>query len=319
MLFAIAGAATGQDAKPAEIDIEARKASVEHLESYIKQRRERLKEVADEIIALDARIERRVAKTVDFLAGLKDSESSKTRVSKLKKEAIEGLQKGLDMYAAKRRELAEMAKDGNEAALDNLPALGKRIGTRVEQIVELSKSFPTGSDVAKYEPAGGSYWNGYYHETTRISNEWKQNRRDASQAKVVRDQSTEALNKAMERLDNRRAELVDNLENRNPSDSAKELYLQEIGQIDAFKTKLRAELVSLSTSDGEEPGATAASLEEVVGLERQFNDLRADLREDVSEMFRLYGAFIRERGKVQEMEKNLLARKRWLEEHAVED
>lgn len=296
------------------IDLEARKASVVNLEAQITQRETRLEEVRQDIVTLDARVEKRIDSLVKMLADTRDSQDSKTRISKIKQDAIDGLRRAIDLYVNKRKQIAERVRTGDEAALGDLPKFDQRISTRIAQIVELSKSFPVHEDVKKYESEGSDYWNGYNHENTRISEEWKQNRRDNTQSKVQRDEVTTAIKEGIARLDQRRRSLKDMLDNRKPSEAARKLYSQEIGQIDAQLENLNAQLVEVALPTG---GASRTpSLDEAVDMGQLLDDARKDLRADVSALFQLYDSFDKERFRLTEMKENLAARKEWLKKNA---
>jgi chromosome segregation ATPase len=304
-------------AEPAAVmDLETRRASVVNLEAQIKQREARLQEVGEDIKSIDSRVEKRFDSVVKLLADTRDSQDSKTRISQIKQDAITGLRRAINVYVSKRKEVAERVAKGDDPALGDLKKFDERIAARIAQIVELSKSFPAHEDMNKYESDGGDYWHGYYHENTRISEDWKQSRRDSSQGKVQRDEVTAAIQEGIERLDQRRRTLKDLLDNRNPSDSARKLYNQELGQIDAQIENLKSDLVEVSLPTG---GATRTpSLDEAVDMGQLLDDARKDLRADVSELFRLYDSFDRERFRVTEMRENLAARKKWLEVNAPE-
>lgn len=297
------------------IDLEARKASVVNLEAQIASRESRLEEVRGDIKTIDARIEKRMDSVVKLLSDTRDSQDSKTRISQIKQDAITGLRRAIDLYVSKRKQVAERVKKGDDSALGDLEKFDQRISTRVAQIVELSKSFPAHEDVKKYESDGGTeYWNGYYSDNTRISEEWKQSRRDDTQGKVQRDEVTTAIKEGIERLDQRRRTLKDMLDNRNPSESARKLYNQELGQIDAQIENLNSQLVEVTLPTG---GATRTpSLDEAVDMGELLDDARKDLRGDVSKLFQLYDSFDKERYRVNEMKENLAARKEWLEKNA---
>jgi hypothetical protein len=308
-LFAILSAVSFAETPPAPvIDLEARKASVVNLEAHIAQREERLGDLSKDIITLDARIEKRVAELVKMLAELRDSKDSRSKVSQMKKDAIEGLQRGIEMR--------EKVRTGDETALGDLGKFDERITTRVEQIVELTKSFPTHKDVEKYESDGSSYWNGYYYENTRISEDWRQNRRDNIRTGQQRDDTVEAIRGAIERLDQRRRSLKDLLANRTLTETARKLYVQELGQIDAYTDKLNTEMSDVVTHSGS-GGSRQPGLDEAIDIGNLLEDARKDLRGDVSNLFRLYDEFARERSKTAALKENLVARKEWLEKNAA--
>lgn len=300
------------------MDYETRKASIANLETHITQREERLTEWGKDIVELDARIEKRVDELVKTLAGVKDSQESRTGVTQLKKETIEGLKKGIQIYMNKRKEVRELVRKGDSAALGDLQKFDDRIIKRVDQIAELTKSVPTHSDVDKYESSGGSYWNGYYYEDSRVSDEWKQNRRDTNQSDKMRDDATKALRESIDRLDQRRRSLEDLLANRQLTDSAKQLYTSELGQIDAYKDHLNAQLRDITSSTAGS-GQVAVGREQANDMEALIDDARRDLREDVARLFRTYDQFVKGRAYLEGLKENLKARKDWMEKNTAPD
>ena len=107
------------------------------------------------MVQLDTRIEKQVEDLVKMLSGLRDSQESRTKVTQLKKSAIEGLKRGIELYAKKRKEIREMVRTGGDEALVDLGKIDQRILKRVDQIAELTKSIPTHDDVEKYQSDGG--------------------------------------------------------------------------------------------------------------------------------------------------------------------
>jgi hypothetical protein len=303
-----------EEAAPAAVaDIEARRQSVVDLENHIAQREQRLAEWGKDIVELNARIEKRVDELVNLLAGLRDSQDSRRRVTQIKKEAIEGLQKGIERYKAKRKEIREMVRTGGEEALGDLGKIDEHIIKRIDQIAELTKSIPAHEDVEKYESDGGSYWNGYY-DGGRVSEEWKQNRRDSSASDLQRKQTAEALEKAIKRLEERRRSLKSQLAEGGLTDAAKTLYTAELGQIDAYQDHLQS-LQGDVLAGGGAGGGKAVGLEQAQDIENMIEDARTDLREDAARLFRSYDQFVRGRHYLADLKKNLAARKAWLQEN----
>lgn len=316
-LFPLCGLKAQENQTPEKpIDIEERKASVANLETHIAQRETRLAEWGRDIVELDGRIEKRVDELVKMLAGLRDSQDSRSAVTKLKKDAIESLKAGIDRYVQKRKEVREMVRTGETSALGDLGKFDQRIIKRVDQIAELTKSIPTHTDVKKYESDGGSYWNGYYQENTRISDDYRQNRRDTVASNQTRENTTKALREALERLDQRRRSLNDFLANRQITDSARQLYTTELGQIDAYEDHINGQLTDITTATG--GGGKAIGMDQAHDVGRLIEDARADLREDVSRLFRAYDQFARGRAYLEDLKQNLAARKEWLDKNASE-
>lgn len=312
-VLASAGSIHAQSETETPVDYQARKESVANLEAHIAQRETRLAEWGRDIVELDGRIEKRVDELVKMLAGMKDSQQSRSAVTHLKKDAIEALERGIQTYVAKRKEVAERVRTGDESSLEDLSKFDARIIKRVDQIADLTKSIPTHQDVGKYESDGGSYWNGYYYESSRVTDEWKQNRRDRAGSDQQRKDTVKTLQEALERLDQRRRMIEDSLANRELSDSARALYTSELGQIAAYKDHLDSQIASVSTATTS--GGTAVGRDQAHDVERLIEDARRDLREDVARLFRTYDQFARGRAYLDDLKEKLAARRKWLEEN----
>jgi molybdopterin converting factor small subunit len=296
------------------IDLSERAESISILEQHISQREKRLAEWGREIIALDGRIETQVDDLVKLIAGMKDSNDSRGKVNQLKKDAINGLKRGIEVYATKRRDVAGQIRAGDRSSLGDLDVLDDRILKRIDQIATITKSIPTHQDVEKYVSDGVSYWDGYYTENVRISDEWKVNRRDTSAAKVQRRDTMETLKADLEKLDQRRRELEDTVKNRKPAPAALELYKRDLGKIDAYQDFLNRMLREVTTAtDG---GGEAVGMEQAIDIIHMVEDARGDLREDVSTLFRNYDRFAKGRKYLDSLKANLEARKKWMEANA---
>ncbi len=129
-----------------------------------------------------------------------------------------------------------------------------------------------------------------------------------------REEVASAIREGIERLDQRRRSLKDLLDNRNPTEAARKLYIQELGQIDAQTAYLKQQLTEVTISTG---GATQQpGLDEAVDIGHLLDDARKDLRTDVTDLFRFYDEFARGRTYINGLKENLAARKAWLEKNA---
>jgi hypothetical protein len=298
------------------VDIEARRESVADLETHITQREARLAEWAKDVQDLDARIEKRVDELVKLVAGLRDSQDSRRRITKLKMDTIDALQRGIELYVAKRKEIREMVRTGGDEALGDLGKIDARIIKHIDQIAELTKSIPTHQDVEKYKSDGGSYWNGYYYENSRLSEDWKQNRRDTAGSNKQRNETAKALEDALARIEERRRLLTAQLaEGGKLSESTRALYTAELGQADAYHDHISAQLREVTTGGGD-GGGRPVGMEQAQDIENMIEDARRDLREDVARLFRSYDQFVRGRAYLEGLKENLAARKAWLEKNA---
>ena len=305
------------------VDIAARRKSVADLKKHVAAREDRFKEIVSDIRSLDDRNEKRIGALVESLKDLKDSEATGTRVNELKTRVIEGLGKSIRVYQGKRREIFERLRSGKsaqaEALSGDLEKLDARTQKRVDQIMELAKSMPPRrNDVEKYEPDGTFYWNGWFQENTRISDEWKQNRRQGvatdKEVREVRD----ALGKAIDILEAREASISNLLKERKLADAEREIQEQELGRINAQLEHRHDELADLNSTDsaGATEGAAAASKDQAEEIKDMIEDSRKDIAEDFWTVIRKFGEAAAERDKIISLQENLAAREKWLAEDA---
>jgi hypothetical protein len=300
---------------PVAIDYAARVQSVANLKQHIAQREERFDMLKKDLLALDARTEKQIDDIVKKLASLKDSQDSKTRVANLKDDVIEALVRTISLYRQKRVEVFEQMRKNSSVPKEELEktlkAFDDRIGKRLEQVMELAKSFPGHEDVKKYESYGSSYYNGWYQENTRVTEEWKQNRRASTSGRVVRRDLLQTLDKAVTTNQSRRASIADALANRKLSAKEKELQQEELGRLDALLDKLRADRHELALPDG--GGATREiGAGEAHDAAQMLDDARKDLSRDFWDIMRKYAELEPERTRLFDLKANLAAREEWL-------
>lgn len=318
MLCLLAGVATAQDAEPT--DLESRRQSVVTIKQHITMREERLAEVAADIRSRGEATDKKIGRIVDMLSGMKDSQSSKRRVSDLKGEAIAGLKKMLEVYKRERTAIANALRADKsvpvEALLKDMENIDKLGEKRAAQIVELVKSMPGGEDIAKYETDATAEYNGVVYENSRISEEWRQNRRDRVESEKQRRDAQDALKKSIEELERRQTTLKNQLAGGKLNDTEKQLYEQELGHVTSLLDVRKTQLIEVSAPSG--AAEQAASKGEADDLRALFKDARRDIAADFGETVRLYHAAAAERQKIFELKENLAAREKWLQENDPE-
>lgn len=305
--------ASGQE----PVDLEARRRSVATLQQHLEMRQKRFDEVAGEIRQRSEATDRKIGELVTMLAGLKDSESSKRRISDIKGEAIAGLRKMIEVYQRERRGLVETLRtDGDapaEALKKDMAAIDALTEKRVAQIMELVKSMPGGEDVQKYESAGGYYYNGFYEEETRVSEAWRQNRRDKVESEKQRREVQQALEKSIKDLEARQATLKSQLAGGKLTAPEKEIFEHELGYVTNLTGQRKAQLAEVVAPSS--PAGDDASKGEAEDLKRLFNDARRDIAGDFTKTLKLYHAAVAERERIHAARENLEARKKWLAEN----
>ncbi len=328
-----------QDAAPeaasaaASIDLASRRQSVVDLKAHIAAREARLQEIAADIRSLDDRTEKRIDAIVNTLQGMKDSQDSKTRINALKAEVIGGLRKSITIYQQKRSEVFERLRSDKtvsmEALTKDMDRFDARTKKRVDQIMELAKSMPERKDVEKYESDGGNWWDGYYYENSRISDEWKQNRRQGTATEVNLRDLRKALEKAIADQQARRDSIAGLLKDRQLSAAERALQEQELGRTDAVLDNLRQDLVSLALPDTSSAAVTDTSAstptssggegtvaaDNASAMKDLLEDSRSDISRDFWDILAKYSQAARERDKIITLKANLAAREKWLAEH----
>ncbi len=314
------------------VDMAARRESVANLKKHIDAREKRFEEIVTDIRALDQRNETRIDSIIDMLKPLKDSQDTNTRINAMKADVIEGLRKSITIYQSKRRDIFERLRTDPSAPAQALKGdmekIDARTQKRVDQILELAKSMPARKEVEKYESDGGAYWNGWYQETTRISEEYKQNRRQGVATEKNLRELHEALEKAISSLEAKQASIAGLLKDRKLSDAERQLQEEELGRTSAILESRRSELVELARPAVDHGGDSASSASESSSASSQLSakdsaeemkDLLEDSRKDIAADFwtviRKYGEAARERDKILALKANLAAREKWLAEH----
>lgn len=302
---------------PPLMDYPARVESVANLKAHIAQREARFDLLKQDLLALDGRVEKQMDDIVKNLASLKDSNDSKTKVARIKGDVIEALVRTIWIYRQKRVDVFErMRKDSNVPQAElakTLQTFDERINKRVEQVMELAKSFPGHQEVKKYESYGGSYYNGWYQENLRVSEEWKQNRRDNTAGRVTRREVLQELDKSLDKNQSRQRAVTDALANRKLSASERSLQQQELGRLDAAIDNLKTRRRELALPGG---GATREiGAGEAHDAEQMLDDARGDLSRDFWEIMRKYSELDAERTRIFDLKSNLTAREEWLQKN----
>jgi hypothetical protein len=288
--------------------------SVAALKEHIANREARFEVLRQDLLALDARTEKQIDQIVTTLASMRDSESSKTRIANVKTEIMDALVRTMMAYRQKRTDLYERMRREKtvpqEELEKTLTAFDTRIGKRLEQVMQLAKSFPGHVDVEKYESYGSSYYNGWHYENTRISEEWRQNRRNTTASRTARQEIVKKIEKAIETNQSRRATVAENLSGRRLSEQDRAVQAEELGRLDATIDNLKAQLRELALPAA--AGTREISASEAHDATMLLDDTRADLARDFSDIMRKYNDLEAERTRIFALKANLKAREEWL-------
>ncbi|MFK7852051.1 MAG: hypothetical protein AB8D78_13835 [Akkermansiaceae bacterium] len=300
-----------------EIDIDARRESVVVLKQHVEMREQRLEEVTSRLKASVQGVDQKIGKVVEILSNTKDSQQSKMQISQLKSETIGGLKGMIQTYDRKRRDVLERLRTegdtGSNTRTEELAALDKAINKRADEIMTLAKSIPPGEDVEKYEKSGSYYVDGYSYENSRVTDEWRQNRRDQISSTKQRRELQEALKGAIEDLENRRNGVSTALNEKKLTDAQRQLRESELKRIEGLISSRKQQLLSLTT-DASSP-RSSANRNQAADLKMLLKDAKSDIGRDFSMTLQLFDQVISERESVAASKDNLAARIKWLEDY----
>lgn len=303
-----------------EIDLEARKQSIVTLEGHIKEREERLAYLAKDIIQLDNRVETQLQRIVDKLSDISDSQDSKWRISQTKQKAMEGLLDTAQEYQQKRNELVQKMKEGStaiptEVLAGDVKAFDEHIDKRVEQILQISKSFTQDADVEKYQKVEGVSYNnwGWGGDVYEISDEYKQNRRDRTMDKKQRKDIVEGLKKSIARLEQMIAGHEQTLKENRLSKSENEIIAAEVENYKRILGNRRNQLSEMM--EVSPPSTRQLQMDAAMDFQDALRDAVTDLRRDYNSIFEKYAELNRQRDRLFRLKENLEARKKWIADY----
>ena len=310
-------------AEPAgEIDIEARRQSIVEIEEHIADRVQRMNELAEDITRLDERVEARIDKIVGKLKTMADSGESQVRVAQTKEEAIGGLRKTIDYYVRKRDDLAEALRTGrtglsrDDVTSDKL-VFDNRIDKRIGQIIGLSRSFTEHKELKKYTESHHSSGWGWNWSNTKISDEWRHNRKSVRRSESQKRELETALQSSIDRLSRREADLRETLRVGKLTDRYREILESDLDSVQTQISTRKNQIAELWSSGGE--GNNKVSRNEAHRVQLAIRDEADDLRSDFFLIFEKYAKLNLQRENVEGVRKNLEARKKWMAEWEAEN
>ncbi|MDF1851552.1 MAG: hypothetical protein P1U85_12010 [Verrucomicrobiales bacterium] len=304
-----------------DMTMEERIQSVVTLEQHIEQREQRLEHLADDIRTIDGRVEKGIADIVTMVSSIRDSKDSKLRVAKLKGDIVSRLRKTIEFYETQRNGIREQLRK-EETAIPretlnaDLKRFNERIEKRVEQIEKIAASFPEPKDLEKYVVTDTYSWGWMTYQNQKISEEWKQNRRDSKQTDSMQKKFLEGLEESIEHLKQRNAYLAEKLKGTSITPAERELYESDVVSNEALielRQNQAKEFLEKPPAKGKEVSQNSAHNTELL-----IRDMLGDLREDFFSIFRKYSELNKERADLEKLHVNLAARQAWLKENDKE-
>ncbi len=326
-LLAVAAGAPAQQAPatpPARQ--EPTKAQVEDYGSQLTERLEgrmqRATDLVNEIVKLDKSIQQGISKILGLIGGMTDSNESKTRVARTKRDLIERMKKGIEVYARARATLEEqMRTSANPYTRQDLfkerGVMDDRIDKMVDGVVALAATMDTHEDHDKYiVEAGDSDWWGT-DVVYRDNPEFEQNRRASRQTDAAVKEISETLEKAVDRLDRRVRQIDEELRTTNPAPDKKAALEAERKRTEALRLE-RANQESMLYTRGSTASAQPKQkpgLDEAIRTEKFIDLIVADVRRDFTQMVARYRELRAERDAIANLRARLDQCEEWLKKN----
>ncbi len=283
----------------------AKKYTVADIKEYIRateaelaRRGSRERSLNEQIIMLDGDIESRVNSIMKALSTTRDSTDSRVRLMGMKKEAIEGLQKSLEYYGRERdKRSADLKANYSRVAKGDLTqdvgALNKRIDKRVEQIIDITKSFTEHKEFSNYNNsrnshvlyAGNTSGHGH-HQVDHGVKSRAESSNDRAHKDGLQEKSRliEEMRAAMKTMERKNANLQSSLQWMTMANTkaAVEAELKRNNEVLAKRRKQLMELVGSSAT-----ATKTVSKDAVFEMEKLYADVASEIRKDFITMKRL--------------------------------
>lgn len=303
-----------------------RKASIPKIEEHLKDREQELSFIVKDIERLSQHMESRIEKIVSTLESMKDSQNSKIRVAKMKQDAMKGLYKSIEDYRRRSATLKEELRSGRpsagqEATNKGIVKLDEIIEKRAEQLVSLSKSFTEHVDYKKYEQDSSNYgynthnrW-GWGWDNSRVSEKWKQNRRETTFTDKQRKHMIQALKSSIDELKQRNNTLRNKSREANTSEATKQFYTEDIARNEAAIKKRSAQLAEILNPSKDAPNTHSVNRNQAHDTELMLREIANDIERDKRAITRNYSELKQRLKSYNQAKTNLQARKQWLERY----
>ena len=301
----------------------------QQVQDYAKQigvrleaRKARATDLVNEIIKLDRSVQQDVTQVTQLLGSMTDSNESKTRVARTKRDLMERMKKAAEVYARNRAALEEqMRTTANPYTKEDLfkerSVIDDRINGLVDKAVALAATMDVDEGHDKYiVEATGDDWGGW-DTVYRDNPDYEQNRRATRQTDAAVKDLDEALRKAIARMDLRVRQIEEELRTTNPSPEKKAALESERKRLAALRQQRIDQEATLDTGTGREaqPGKTKPTLKEAMQTEKLVDSILADTRRDFVQMLARYKDLRAERDSIADLKVRLDQCEEWLKKN----
>lgn len=306
-------AQTSEDApQPSRTEVEA---YVKEMRTYIAGREERAARIVSQIVELDRSLQTAVGGVLRQLKAVTDSQESRTKVARIKRDVMERIERAAQYYANERAKLNEALRVTTDSfrredLFKERAEFDARIDRMVDAVVELALSMDTHQDFEKYLYESGGDW--FDDASIRKNPLYEQNRRTTSQSDAARKNVSRTIQQSLDRLKAQQVALERQLEDAKLDEARKKRVQEELERVTAIRNERIEQLYALSAP--KPPPTVAMGLHDALAIEDLIEAVAADARRDMNSIFARYRELRNERDAIAAQKARLARAEKWLAE-----
>jgi hypothetical protein len=281
----VAGAMIVQGQQPGQMSPEDQAVALVQMKMQARESQVFIEQASEEIIHVDAEIERRVESVLDMVTSVTDSTESGRKIANQKEEIMTGLANSLKKY---KQEHAKLSADFREnyrrmspdQVQEDLAAIDGKIEKRVEQILKVSASLGQHDNFKKYDTySRGNRFSGYYGTGRRKSEDYSHSKRIGSKTTKVNEAIVDGLSGSAKELEDENRRLEARL-SKTSNESQRSAIQEKIDANNALISKRVDQRQQVISESGSTPTREVGS-KEASSLDRMIGDMVEEIRADV--------------------------------------
>lgn len=260
--------------------------------------------LSEEILAIDQDIESRVNRIVDLLSGVTDSTDSNRKVASQKEDVAQGLKKMVDWYVRERnKRMSDLSASYQTVGVEELSSeiqyLDEKIESRIDQVLDLSRSLAQHKDVAKYETFAYDSYGGWSDMGVKVSDDYRHNKRISGKTATAQEGVRGGLQKSVDELERTNDILRRQIQvaTRPETRAALEEHLARNEELIEHR---RDQMVSTVADNS--PATRTISSKEASSMDKLIQEMVTEIRDDFRTMERLVNQLRVERQRLKQQQ-----------------
>jgi len=282
----LVGAASIQGQQPGQMSPEDQAVALVQMKIQARESQVFIEQASEEIIHVDAEIERRVESVLDMVTSVTDSTESGRKIANQKEEIMTGLANSLQKYKQERAKLnADFRENYRRMSPDqvqeDLATMDGKIEKRIEQILKVSASLGQHDNFKKYDNySRGHRYSGYYGVGRRQSDDYSHSKRIGSKTANANETIVEGLAGNAKELQDQNRRLQERL-SKTTDESQRSAIQEKIDENNALISKRTDQQQQVISESGSTPTREVGS-REATSLDKMIGDMVEEIRADVA-------------------------------------